>query len=112
MSVPFVSTPTLATMLGETVPPLVLDVRRAAARNQSGQQIPGALWRDPALWLDWKDEIAARGPVVLYCAHGKEISQALTTALQVMGAQVSCLEGGFAVWTASGGTAGSLAPPS
>ena len=89
--------------------PLVLDVRRAAARHQSGQQIPGALWRDPALWLDWKDDIAQRGPVVLYCAHGKEISQALATALQVMGAQASFLEGGFAAWVASGGNTESLA---
>ena len=91
--------------------PLVLDVRRAAARSQSGRQIPGALWRDPALWLDWKDEIAARGPVVLYCVHGKEISQALTTALHVMGAQAAFLEGGFAAWVASGGDTEPLAAP-
>lgn len=90
--------------------PLLLDVRRAAARNQSARQIPGARWRDPALWLDWKDEIAARGPVVLYCAHGQEISQALTTALQVMGASAVFLEGGFAAWETSGGACDPLAP--
>jgi thiosulfate sulfurtransferase len=98
-----ISTKALHLALSGTEAPLVLDVRRDAARNPSGQQIPDALWRDPALWLDWKDEIAARGPVVLYCAHGKEISQALTTALQVMGAQATFLEGGFAAWVASGG---------
>lgn len=90
--------------------PLLLDVRRAAARHRSGRQIPGAEWRDPALWLDWKDEIAARGPVVLYCAHGQEISQALTTALQVLGARAVFLEGGFSAWEAASGASESLTP--
>ena len=99
-----VSPQALAALLSCPQTPLVVDVRRSPARTQSGQQIPGALWHDPALWLDWKDEIAARGPVVLYCVHGKEISQALTTALQVMGAKTSFLEGGFAAWAAGGGS--------
>jgi thiosulfate sulfurtransferase len=47
---------------------------------------------------------------VLYCAHGKEISQALTTALQVMGARVAYLDGGFEAWAASGGPQDSLHP--
>ncbi|MCB0020763.1 MAG: hypothetical protein KDE09_23375 [Anaerolineales bacterium] len=93
----------LMSSLGGGQPPLVLDVRRAQARNRSGQQIPGALFRDPALWLDWKDDMAQRAPVVLYCAHGQEISQALTTALRVMGADAVYLEGGFAAWEHMGG---------
>lgn len=100
----------LTTALSDAQAPLLLDVRRAAARNKSARQIPGALWRDPALWLDWKDEIAARGPVVLYCAHGQEISQALTTALQVLGARALFLEGGFSAWEAGGGACEPLPP--
>ena len=92
----------LAKALSDAQPPLVLDVRRAVARTKSGRQIPGAVWRDPALWLDWKDEIAQRAPVVLYCAHGQEISQALTTALQVLGARAVFLDGGWAAWNAGG----------
>lgn len=100
----------LAKSLSGAHAPLLLDVRRAAARQKSGRQIPGAQWRDPALWLDWKDEVAARGPVVLYCAHGQEISQALTTALQVLGANAVFLDGGFAAWEAGGGACEPLAP--
>lgn len=100
----------LHTLLAEAGAPLLLDVRRAAARQKSGRQIPGAEWRDPALWLDWKDEVAARGPVVLYCAHGQEISQALTTALRVLGTGAAFLEGGFAAWEADGGACDPLAP--
>jgi rhodanese-related sulfurtransferase len=105
-----ISPEALTTALSDAQAPLLLDVRRAAARNKSARQIPGALWRDPALWLDWKDEFAARGPVVLYCAHGQEISQALTTALQVLGARAVFLEGGFAAWEAGGGACEPLPP--
>jgi thiosulfate sulfurtransferase len=82
--------------------PLLLDVRRRAAREASGLQVPGSIWRDPALWLDWKDELAQRSPLVLYCAHGQEISQGLAAALRVMGAHVQHLEGGWSAWLASG----------
>ena len=82
--------------------PLLLDVRRRAAREASGLQVPGSIWRDPALWLDWKDEVAQRSPLVLYCAHGQEISQGLAAALRVMGAHVQHLEGGWSAWLASG----------
>ena len=61
--------------------PLLVDVRRRAAREASGLQVPGTVWRDPALWLDWKDEVAQRSPLVLYCAHGQEISQGLAAAM-------------------------------
>lgn len=107
------SSEALAQALSGDPAPLLLDVRRAAARNQSGRQIAGAEWRDPALWLEWKDGVAARGrlcPVVLYCAHGQEISQALTTALQVLGARAVFLEGGFAAWTNAGGACEPLPP--
>lgn len=105
-----ISPDTLSQDLSGPDAPLLLDVRRAAARTRSGHQIPGAHWRDPALWLDWKDEIASRGPVVLYCAHGQEISQALTTALQVMGTRAVFLEGGFAAWERQGGACEPLTP--
>ena len=40
--------------------------------------------------------------MVLYCAHGREISQGLTTALRVMGLNARYLDGGIAAWQAAG----------
>lgn len=68
----------LAHQLEQGKPLRLLDVRRAQALAASGVQISGAEWKDPAHWLDWKDDIAHDLPIVVYCAHGHEISQGLT----------------------------------
>ena len=80
----------------------LLDVRRAQARAADGSDIPGARWLDPALWLDWKNDIGSERPVVVYCAHGHEISQGLTAALRAMGVDARRLEGGITAWKAAG----------
>jgi thiosulfate sulfurtransferase len=76
----------------------LIDVRRSQAVQNSGLQISGAKWLNPALWLDWKDEVSKNKPVILYCAHGHEISQGLTAALRVMGLDASYVVGGFSAW--------------
>ena len=81
----------------------LLDVRKPQAlKSAGGQALPGAQWLDPALWLDWKDSVPGDKPVVVYCAHGQEISQALTTALSVMGRDAVYLTGGFSAWVGAG----------
>jgi thiosulfate sulfurtransferase len=81
----------------------LLDVRRKQALLGAGNQVlPGAQWLDPALWLDWKDSVPNDKPVVLYCAHGHEISQGLTTVLSVMGLDAVSLDGGFDAWVSAG----------
>jgi len=92
----------LAQQLEQGVPLRLLDVRREKALADSGVQITGAQWKNPALWLDWKDDIAHDLPVVVYCAHGHEISQGLTATLQAMGADARHLEGGISEWLAQG----------
>lgn len=79
----------------------LLDVRRAQARALDATQIAQAIWRDPALWLDWKDEwLPATRPVVVYCAQGHEISQGMTAALRAMGIDARYLVGGILLWKA------------
>ena len=92
----------LAAELQGPEPVVLLDVRREQARAVTGLEIPGTTWRNPAHWLDWKDEFAHAPRVVLCCAHGQEISQGLTTVLRVMGAKASYLVGGFSAWQGAG----------
>ena len=92
----------LATLQAQRKSFTLLDVRREGARQQDGTQITGALWHNPAQWLDWKDNIPKDLPVVLYCAKGHEISQGLTTVLRVMGLNARYLEGGIAEWQSAG----------
>jgi thiosulfate sulfurtransferase len=80
----------------------LLDVRRSMARNQDATQIPGAQWRDPADWLDWKDTIRHDVSAVVYCVKGHEISQAMAASLAALGVQARYLEGGISGWKASG----------
>jgi rhodanese-related sulfurtransferase len=84
----------------------LLDVRRAQARAADGRDIEGATWLDPAHWLDWKDSVSSivpQGtPVVVYCAHGHEISQGLSAALRAMELDARHLIGGISAWKAAG----------
>lgn len=94
-----ISVATLSSYLTESDQPVIIDVRREGARKASGVTIAKSSRRDPALWLDWKDEVAAMsGPVVFFCVHGHEVSQGLTAALCAMGKDAKYLEGGFSEW--------------
>lgn len=80
----------------------LLDVRRDSARLSSGTDITGATWHNPAQWLDWKDKLQIDAPIVVYCAHGHEISQGLVAALCAMGHDARILVGGMTAWQAAG----------
>jgi thiosulfate sulfurtransferase len=98
-----ISAKELSHRLTTRAPFTLLDVRKVQAlKNAGGQALPGAKWLDPALWLDWKDSVPSDKPVVVYCAHGQEISQALTTALNVMGRDAVYLTGGYGAWVEAG----------
>jgi rhodanese-related sulfurtransferase len=94
-----ISVATLSSCLTESKQPVLIDVRRQGARKASGITVEYSIWRDPAQWLDWKDEVAAiSGQMVFFCVHGHEVSQGITAALCAMGKDAKYLEGGFAEW--------------
>ncbi len=78
----------------------LLDVRRAGVRSAHGAQIARAQWRDPALWLDWKDQVGNQRPAVVYCAKGHEIGQGLCATLRALGVDARYLQGGMQDWLA------------
>jgi thiosulfate sulfurtransferase len=98
-----ISVAALSSALTQSSPLVLIDVRRQAARRAAGQTIEGSIWHDPALWLDWKDEIAALPQsLVFFCAHGHEISQAMAAALSAMNKDARYLAGGFSQWQTAG----------
>lgn len=76
----------------------LLDVRRGAKRDADGDEIAGGQWRDPAAWLEWKDDVPKDRPAVVYCAYGHEISQGLAAALRALGVDARHLVGGIDAW--------------
>ncbi|MFZ6050255.1 rhodanese-like domain-containing protein [Pseudomonas sp. CR3202] len=80
----------------------LLDVRRVAVRTADAAEIHGARWLDPDSLFTWKDSVPRDRPVVLYCAHGHEISQGIAATLEAMGLDARYLIDGFAGWRDAG----------
>ncbi len=86
-------------------PHLLLDVRRDIKREAEADEISGSQWLNPAAWLDWKDPVAATAPgqpIVVYCAYGHELSQALAVCLRALGRDARHLVGGIEEWRKAG----------
>ena len=84
--------------LASANPPIVIDVRKEPTFLGAPDLIRGALRRDPAGVIQWKLALPASASVVVYCVHGREVSQSVAKTL---GAKY--LEGGIESWRASGG---------
>lgn len=80
---------------------IVIDVRKPAARRQSGYGMPGAVWLHPFAAAAWAQAYRGRS-VVVFCVHGHEVSQAVRGFLDDMGADALMLEGGFEAWREAG----------
>ncbi len=74
-------------------PPLVIDVRRRQPFLESDSLIKGALRRDPERVSEWAKSLPRAASVVVYCVHGREVSQGVARTL---GARY--LEGGIEAW--------------
>jgi len=97
-----ISVPELALWRSAKFPHTLIDVRRKLKRKEDGVAIANGQWLDPALWLEWKDTVPATHPVIIYCAHGHELSQGLAATLRAMGIDARYLLGGIEAWRATG----------
>lgn len=87
------------------------DVRRRARYEESGETIPGALWRDPEQVQSWSRHLAPGRAVVVACVHGHEVSQGAAAALAASGLAARYLEGGLEAWRKAGNPVARQAPP-
>lgn len=91
------------TLQAELADKIVIDVRRAADRDASAEQLPNAVWRDPNEIAHWSQELAADEDLIVYCVRGGSVSNAVVDTLQAKGLKVRYIEGGIEGWKATGG---------
>jgi rhodanese-related sulfurtransferase len=85
-------------------PPIVIDVRKEPAFRAATDMIAGALRREPESVASWTKELPGASTVVVYCAHGHEVSQGVAKALNGYGIKAQYLEGGIEEgWKAGNG---------
>jgi rhodanese-related sulfurtransferase len=90
--------------LGVLSSPIVVDVRRAQAFAEADTVIVGAVRRPPEEVESWRDRqpLTEGRPIVVYCVHGHEVSQAVAASLREAGLDARYLEGGIAAWAERG----------
>ena len=98
----FISPADLKTRLESGDRMLILDVRKRAAFNESGEMIPGATWLDPFKIAQWIGTLEKDTPLVVHCVHGHEVSQNAAHTLRDDGFDAQVLEGGFEAWREAG----------
>jgi rhodanese-related sulfurtransferase len=80
----------------------VVDVRRRPGFDASPWMISRAVWGNPENVDSWKANLDPQRPVVVYCVHGRQVSQGCAQALEQAGFSARYLEGGYEKWAAEG----------
>ena len=83
--------------------PQIVDVRRLPTYQAASTIIAGAIRRDPADIAQWWNHLDLARDIVVYCAHGHEVSQNAATFLRERGMRAHFLAGGLEAWQAAGG---------
>src|SRR5262245_46011867 len=97
--IPAITVSELVKVANTAKAPLLIDVRRQPAFDADGWLIAGAIRRPPDSVAQWGGRLPAGRPVVVYCAHGHEVSQGVASSLCGSGIAASYLTGGVAAWT-------------
>ena len=97
-----ISPKSLYARIGTAAAPVVIDVRRAEAFEADDRLIVAALRRDPDGVGTWCRDFNRELEIIVYCAHGAEVSQSVATALRGAGLKARYLEGGIGEWAELG----------
>ena len=96
-------TPNELKPLGEKKAVTVLDVRRQNDYDADRVKLPGAEWRNPDQLADWSAKLPKEKEIVIYCARGGSVSNAVLDTLLGKGLEARFIEGGIEAWKAAGG---------
>ncbi len=99
----FISPAGLKTLISSGDALVILDVRKRAAFDESGEMLPGAAWRDPFQISNWMGDLNAGAHYIVHCVHGHEVSQLATQTLRDAGLDARVLFGGIEGWRENGG---------
>ena len=84
--------------LGAATAPLVIDARPDAVFADADRLIASAFRQSPDRVESWARDLVADRPVTVYCVHGHEVSQSVSTVLRALGFNATYLEGGIEGW--------------
>ena len=90
-------------LIGTPECPVIVDVRREKAFDESDRMIATAEWRDHEQAAEWAADLPDGAAVVVYCIHGHEVSQGAARALRSAGVDAVFLEGGIEDFIEAGG---------
>ena len=98
-----ISAEELARQVGTLECPVIIDVRRRPAFEESDRTVAGAEWRDHERAAEWAADLPDGAAVVVYCVHGHQVSQGAAAALRSAGVDAVFLEGGIEGFIEAGG---------
>ena len=81
----------------------VLDVRRQNDYDADKVKLPGAEWKNPDQLADWSARLPKEKEIVIYCARGGSVSNAVLDALLGKSFKARFIEGGIEGWKGAGG---------
>lgn len=73
----------------------IIDVRLPKDYEASEYTLPNSEWKDPSQIEEWVGEVPKDQKVIIYCVHGRSISESVTERLQKEGIDVNFLESGI-----------------
>jgi rhodanese-related sulfurtransferase len=88
--------------IGTASAPVLIDIRRDDSFAADDRMLVSARRRPPEHLGKWARDLPADRPVVVYCAHGHEVSQQAAAALRGAGIDARYLEGGITGWVELG----------
>lgn len=93
----------LKALLGSGQSVTLLDVRRKADLDADPVKLPGARWCDPDKIGEWSKHLSQAETIVVYCAHGRSISNSVIDYLRANGFGARFIAGGIGAWKEAGG---------